>query len=305
MRPLLACLAALILPSLACGFADAHVHLNDLDAVLAMMRAHGIERAVVFWGHRSDNAEVRLAAAVRPGLLVPFLSVSPEREEPYGRWWRTGDRQLLAYVERELAGGASRGLGELSIVHFPSQGFPETEHSPLHPLMVGLMETAEKRDLPVMLHCEMTYARALDQLMARFPGVRVVWAHGGYAPLYWTERMLERHARLTVDLSMRAVEDHPRSPDYWILKDAQHVWPRWLELIEANPDRFVVGTDAAQRSSAADAARAASIARLLDQLTPATRERVARLNLEALLAPSAAAAPVKRARKMRRKAHVR
>lgn len=74
-----------------------------------------------------------------------------------------------------------------------------------------------------------------------------------------------------------------RSPDFWIMQDAGRVWPQWLELIEQNPDRFVVGSDATQRSAAVDAERIASVEVLLSQLSPGTRERVARTNLESLL----------------------
>jgi predicted TIM-barrel fold metal-dependent hydrolase len=276
--------------ALGAGYHDAHLHVNDIDAALAMMRAHGISRAAVFWGRDTDNADIVRAAAEHP-QLVPLLCVSPERSATYGAWWRAGDRRLLAYAERELARGVYRGLGELSIVHFPGRGFPETEFSPLHPLMVGLMELAARHRLPVLVHCEITYARELSELLARYPRVPFLWAHGGYAPYYWTERMLARHRNLTIELSMRMVRDHPRSPDYTILMDEKRVWPRWLEMIERMPDRFVVGSDASQRDAETDAARARSVFALLDQLTPAVREKVARTNFDALFGVTSAARP--------------
>lgn len=255
------------------GYFDGHVHVNEPGSMLALMERHQIPRAVVFWGGNTDNREIVEAARRHPDKLVPFLSVSPERLQPYGQWWRDGDAALLAYAERELRTGAYRGHGELSIVHFPSRGFPEAEYSPAHPLMTGLMGLALKYRLPVMIHCEMTYAREFAALLARYPAVPVIWAHGGYAPLYWVERMLARHPNLTIDLSMRLVADHPRSPDYWILKSPGQLWPRWLELIKANPTRFVSGSDSSQRDPEVDAARIASMEILLPRLTPAARQR--------------------------------
>lgn len=282
---------------------DGHVHLNSLPPVLEQMRRHHVERSVVFWGHATDNAQVLEAARAHPEL-VPFLSVSPEREEPYGRWWRTGDRALLAYVERELGRGVWRGIGELSIVHFPSRGFPETEISPLHPLMDGLMRLAARYRVPVLVHCEMTYARELDLLLTRHPATQVIWAHGGYAPLYWVERMLDAHENLSVDLSMRTVEDHPRSPDYWICRSPGQLWPQWLELIEASSGRFLVGSDAAQRDARADEARISACKQLLGQLSPEARAAVGTENLERLvgLSKKPAAPQKRRLKKLRQRA---
>lgn len=267
------------------AYFDSHVHLNDPGAQLALMARLGVTRAVVFWGHATDNPEVLEAARRNPIQLVPFLSVSPERERSYGAWWKASDPRLLRYVEAELARGVYRGIGELSIVHFPSRGFPETEYSPLHPLMRGIMELAARHRLPVMVHCETTYARELDQLLAAHPGVPVIWAHGGYASLYWTARILKAHPRLTIELSMRTVHGHPRSPDYWINESPGKVWPEWLALIEANPGRFIVGSDATQRDPATDEARVRSTFELLRQLTPGTRARVGYQNLDELLRP--------------------
>lgn len=270
---------------------DSHVHLNDPAAQLELMARLGVRRAIVFWGHASDNDSILAAARRNPNRFVPFLSVSPERRATYGTWWRDSDPRLLAYVESELQRGGYRGIGELSIVHFPSRGFPETEVSPLHPLMDGLLGLAERFGLPVMLHCETTYARELSQLLALHPAVHVIWAHGGYASLYWTHRMLKTHPNLTIELSMRMVHDHPRSPDFWILESPGKVWPQWLELIEQNPSRFIVGSDATQRNPRVDAARVESVQDLLRQLSPSVRSRVAHQNLDDLIRPAGAARP--------------
>jgi hypothetical protein len=79
---------------------------------------------------------------------------------------------------------------------------------------------------------------------------------------------------------------HPRSPDYTILRDGSRVWPQWLALIEAHANRFVVGTDASQRSLESDVMKFDSVQSFLKQLSPTTRERVARTNLLALVGPA-------------------
>ena len=63
------------------------------------------------------------------------------------------------------------------------------------------------------------------------------------------------------------------------------VWPEWRALIEAMPARFIVGTDASQRSRASDQTRIDSVRLLLAQLPEPARRAVARDNLLRLVGP--------------------
>ncbi len=263
-------------------FVDAHVHLNDEAMELDLMRRYGVERAVVFWGRDSDNESVARAAARHPDRFIAFASVSPERTA-YRRAWDKDDGALLGALDALLATGSYRGIGEISVTHFPSPGFPETDYDPAGPMMRGIMALARKYRVPVLVHAEWTRMRAFSDLLAAFPEVAVIWAHGGYTPLFVAQRMLERHPNLYYELSARTWPRHPRSPDYTILRDGEHVWPQWLALIEARPERFLVGTDASHHSTQSEAMKFASVQSFLRQLSPATRERVARTNLLNLL----------------------
>jgi predicted TIM-barrel fold metal-dependent hydrolase len=263
-------------------FIDAHVHLNDEAMQLELMQQHGAERAVVFWGRASSNDSVSDAAQRHPQRFIAFASVSPERAA-YRRAWQGDAAPLLAELDALLASGRFHGIGEISPVHFPSPGFPEADFDVDGPMMQGLMALARKHRVPVMLHVEWTRLDAFERLLAAHRDVNVLWAHGGYTPLFIAQRLLERHPNLVYELSARTWALHPRSPDYTILRDGRAVWPQWLALIEAQPQRFIVGTDAAQRTREMDDARYASVQHFLRQLTPATREAVARANLKRLL----------------------
>ena len=170
-------------------------------------------------------------------------------------------------------------------MHFPSPGLPEADFDPSGPTLAGILALARKHRVPVLLHVEWTRMRELSALLERFPDVAVIWAHGGYTPLFVARRMLERHPNLVYELSARTWPRHPRSPDYTILRDGKDVWPEWLALIEALPERFLVGTDASQRNADSDDMKFASVQAFLRQLSPATREKVARGNLLKLLPP--------------------
>lgn len=285
-RWLMVCALFGALPALAqeplIPFADAHVHLNDPAMQLALMERWGASHAVVFWGGRSTNASVADAVRAHPDRLIAFASISPERTA-YRPAWERDDAALLRELDALLATGLYKGIGEISAAHFPAAGFAETDFSPTGPMMTGILELARKHRVPVMVHVEQTRMAELSQLLERFADVSVIWAHGGYTPLFLARRMLERHPNLIYELSARTWPDHPRSPEYTILRDGSRVWPQWLALIEAHPGRFLVGTDASHRSEASEAMKFSSVQNLLRQLSPAAQEKVGRGNLLALL----------------------
>lgn len=301
MLALAACASPPALPSPGAGspgspplpFVDAHVHLNDERMQIDLMERYGVRQAVVFWGRNSDNETVAEAARRHPGLFIPFASVSPERPA-YRRAWEAEDPRVLDELDRLLASGRFRGIGEISAVHFPSPGFPEAEYDPAGPTMRGIMTLARRHRVPVMVHVEVTRLAALAVLLEAFPDIPVIWAHGGYTPLFLARRMLERHPNLFYELSARTWPRHPRSPDYTILRDGREVWPEWLALIEAHPDRFVVGTDASHRSRESEVMKLESVQAFLRQLSPAARERVAGTNLLRLLGTGPGDAPARR-----------
>lgn len=264
------------------AFTDAHVHLNDPAAWVQLMDAARIDRAIVLRGRAIDNAGLLAASRRWPGRLVPFVSVSPEHQE-YRARWEAGDLSLVAEVDSMLADGGFFGIGEISVSHFPGAGFPEADFDPAGPVMRGLLEAARRHRVPVSVHVEVTRLREFEALLAAFPDVTVLWAHGGYTPVFLAERLLERHFNLVYELSARTWPEHPRSADYTILRNGRDAWPQWLALVERLPTRFVVGTDAALRSVAGDREKVASVHSFLAQLAPATRERVAGANLAALL----------------------
>lgn len=286
-RGALALVIALVAsPALATSpvpFIDAHVHLNDVSMQLSLMQRYGAQKAVVFWGGRSSNESVAQAAREHPDRFIAFASVSPERRA-YQSAWRGGDASaLLAELDALLASGQYRGIGEINAVHFESAGFAETDYALDGPLMDGIMTLARKHRVPVMLHVESTRMAELSALLDRHADVPVIWAHGGYTPLILARRMLARHPQLYYELSARTWPRHPRSPEFTLLRDGQQLWPEWLKLIEAMPERFVVGTDASHRDLASEEMKYASVQNFLVQLSPRAQALVGRSNLLRLL----------------------
>lgn len=264
------------------SFSDAHVHLNDPETWMHLMDATGIDRAVVFRGRGIDNAGLLAAAQRRPGRLFPFLSVSPEHPEYRGSW-ASDDPAFIEDVDSLLHAGGFFGIGEISVSHFPGPGFPEADFDPNGRVMREILTAARRHGLPVTVHVELTRLREFEDVLEDFTDVTVIWAHGGYTPLFLAERMLAGHPNLVYELSARTWATHPRSPDYTILRDDVAVWPEWIDLIERMPERFVVGTDASLRSAARDEWKIASVRNLLDQISADARRMVAGENLARIL----------------------
>jgi predicted TIM-barrel fold metal-dependent hydrolase len=264
------------------AFTDGHVHLNDPEAWVRLMDEAGIDRALVFRGRDIDNDGLLEAAQRWPERLIPFLSVSPEHRE-FRRSWESDDPAIIEIVDSLLDAGGFLGIGEISVSHFRGRGFPEADYDPSGRVMRGILGAARRHDVPVTVHVEVTRLRELEEMLVDFRDVTVIWAHGGYTPMFLAERMLARHPNLVYELSARTWQRHPRSPDYTILRNDVDVWPEWIALIERMPDRFVVGTDASGRSLASDERKVASVRSLLGQLVPEVRRMVAGENLTRIL----------------------
>lgn len=273
-----ALIAALVLggcaaPPPVTALLDSHVHLNDVAMQLALMDEFGVERAVVFWGRRSDNESVAREAATHAGRFIPFASISPERGA-YRAQWQRDDPALVGRLEALLASGIYRGIGEISVVHDATPGFAATDFALDSGVMRGIMELARGHRLPVMVHCEAARVDGLERLLAAWRDVPVIWAHGGYTGASEARRLLERHPNLYYELSARTWPRHPRSADYPIVRDGA-LMPEWRELIESTPGRFLVGSDASHHSEANERMKLASVREFLRQLSPQARREVA------------------------------
>ena len=264
------------------AFSDGHVHLNDAVAWVRLMDAAGIDRSIALAGRSVGNPALRELGRRWPGRILPFVSVSPEHRE-FRAAWEADDERLAPLVDSLLSGGGYYGIGEISVTHYPSTGFPEADFKPDGRTMRSLLGVARKHGVPIMVHAEITRLRELEALLTDFRDVTVIWAHGGYTPLFLARRLLERHPNLIYELSARTWARHPRSPDYTIFQNERVVWQEWLDLIDAMPTRFLIGTDASGRSERADSATVSGVRLFLDQLSDETGRLVARDNLTRVL----------------------
>jgi len=243
---------------------DTHVHYNaaftsrySAEQIIATLTRNGVTRAAVT--SQPPRQVLRLHAAA-PGLIVPLLGVYTT---PADKQTWTQDTGLPARVERMLQDGPWRGIGELHLFAGQRQS----------PVFLRIVELADRRGLPLLLHCD---PAVIDSLYEHSPEARVVWAHAGAYPYPALLRdYLDRYPQLSVDLSMRAARIAPDG----------ELAPDWEQLLWEYPQRFMVGVDTFSAARWSKYGEAASrIRRWLAQLPEDVAARIAYRNAARIFA---------------------
>jgi hypothetical protein len=297
--------------------ADCHLHLVDFfqkgdgaRGLLQAMDRAGVEQAMVsgmplvkkwdaadpvgplhhldsdapcYWYSATDVLVAREVQALPPAdreRLVPFIC-----------GFNCTDRNAVDHVKRmiEWYPGFWKGIGEVitrhdEVTHLTPGETARADHVALGPMY----ELAADLGLPVVVHSNvgaarrrgLTYLHEIENALKAHPRTRLVWAHAGLShdvdaaglPRE-VRRLLSTYPNLTIDLSWVVFDQ--------LVKDSKPVL-EWVQLIEAFPERFVLGSDIVAKF----AAYHVKIQRyyvLLDALKSETARRVARENFLALL----------------------
>lgn len=243
------------------------------------------------------NQLTRHAYQKYPDRVIPFLTLNPVR---------TVTRPLLEYLDRELSGGAFRGMGELLLLHYgftrmsprgAPVGAPTVKIEAESPGAQDLMCLAAKHNVVLIVHMETTSETlpAFERVLARNPTTKVIWAH--QTPLKTLDGSKVEDARRADPAQVAALLDRYSNlyadvaPGYerMFLTPADLELPaRWKNLYERYSDRFVVGLDMPflVNWEEREGARRVSnlLRRWLGQLTPETQRKLAQENMERILA---------------------
>ena len=227
--PILAALAAAI-PVTAGAQArelpvfDAHVHYNldvgrpvSVETVFELWRRAGI-RGVLLTSRPNDGTRELLAAAPPEFQAVAFARPYVVQSD-VRTWFR--DPAILAMIERELARGIYRGIGEFHIFgrDADSEGFAR------------FVALAAQRGLWLHAHCDDYVIERIFTLDAQ---ARVVWAHTGMTtPPARVDELLGRYPKLYGELSFRD----------GITQEDGAITPAWRALFMKYPKRFLLGSD--------------------------------------------------------------
>jgi hypothetical protein len=265
---------------------DGHFHFFDFihhtegaAALLEAMNQNGVEH-IMFSGmplvkkwdrndHRppayylDNNSRTYWYSATDMLLAQALLEKVPEgdrtRFHPFICGFNGTDLYAVEHIERMLDeyDGFWHGIGEI-FGHrddLTNMTYGETALGD-HPALMKVYELAARKDLPVVLHNnvssrgqagELLYWSEVENAVGQNPQTRFTWAHAGLSRYFddidqqeYTARLgglLEKNENLHIDLSWIVFENY-------IAPDPKKGPSKcWLDLISSFPTRFIIGSD--------------------------------------------------------------
>jgi predicted TIM-barrel fold metal-dependent hydrolase len=305
-------------------YSDAHLHYVDffqetegMPALLKAMDEAGVEQSMISgipvakkWHedepkrpryYAGDDADAYWYSATDLYVAAALEKLEPQqrrRFHPFLTGFNPVDKNAVSHIERmlELYPGLWQGIGEVFTRHddltaLTSGDTPRANNE----AMTRIYHLAAERDLPVLLHSNITskrernplYLAEIEEPLRNHPHTRFIWAHAGSSLeihrhqehldflLSVLTRLLEDYPNLYVDLSWSVREPY--------LLDARGK-PRkaWVELVERFPTRFVLGSDLVGRFASLGE-QMHGFDPFLDALPVAVAEQVSRQNFLDLL----------------------
>ncbi len=130
---------------------------------------------------------------------------------------------MEGYLEKRLNDYPHEGIGE-----FHLHSVDEADR----PLLQKIAALAIKRDLYIHVH---SGYGPVDFLFSIEPKLKIIWAHAGMSePADVVAKMMAKYKNLWADTSFRESD---------ILAGDNSIDPDWRKVLEAYPDRFMVGSD--------------------------------------------------------------
>ncbi|MCU7238427.1 amidohydrolase family protein [Pseudomonas peradeniyensis] len=309
-------------------YSDAHLHYVDffqetegMPALLKAMDAAGVEQSMISgipvakkWHedepkrpryYAGDDADAYWYSATDLYVAAALQKLPAEqrrRFHPFLTGFNPVDKNAVSHIERmlELYPGLWQGIGEVFTRHddltaLTSGDTPRANNE----AMTRIYHLAAERDLPVLLHSNITskrernplYLAEIEEPLRNHPHTRFIWAHAGSSLeihrhqeqmdflLPVLTRLLEDYPNLYVDLSWSVLEPYLLDPQGAPRQD-------WVALVERFPQRFMLGSDLVGRFDSLGEQMHA-FDPFLDALPAGVAEQVSRTNFLNLL-PKAA-----------------
>ncbi|WP_455198786.1 amidohydrolase family protein [Kaarinaea lacus] len=199
---------------------DAQVHYNQEswhkvspEAVLNTARELNVPWLLV--GSTPNEGTWKLEDTGKPRIIR--MLIPQHTPEDRDTWFR--DERMINYMDQEIARGGYSGIGEF----FLFDGQVNT------PVVRHMVELATNQNL--VLHAR-SDPKAIEQLFAMGPKLRILWAHAGmFTRPEKVGELLNRYPGLWVEISHRG-DVAPNG----VLD------PRWRELLLRFPSRFLLGS---------------------------------------------------------------
>ncbi|WP_323114163.1 amidohydrolase family protein [Pseudomonas guariconensis] len=305
-------------------YSDAHLHYVDffqesegMPALFKAMDEAGVEQSMIAgipvakkWHedepkrpryYAGDDADAYWYSATDVYVAAAVQQLPPEqrrRLHPFLSGFNPVDKNAVSHIERmlELYPGLWQGIGEVFTRHddltaLTSGDTPRANNE----AMTRIYHLAAERDLPVLIHSNITskrernplYLAEIEAPLRNHPHARFIWAHAGTSVeihrhqtqmtfiLPVLTRLLEDYPNLYIDLSWSLREPY-------LLDEQGQPRQAWLELVERFPERFMLGSDVVGRFSGIGEQMHGFDA-FLDALPAEVATRVARTNFLSVL----------------------
>jgi hypothetical protein len=298
-------------------YVDFLQHTDGIAPLLQAMNANGVEH-IAFWGmplvkkwdkgdpkapnyYLDDNSRAYWYSATDFLVARAYLSVPKKqrhRFHPFLCGFNCTDKYAVDHVKRMLNAfpGMWQGIGEI-LAHrddLTNLTYGETARAN-HEALSLVYDLAAENDLPINLHnnCtsrgsleELLYVYEVEDALKNHPKTRITWAHAGLSRyldvdlgkyVKMLDVMLDKYANLTIDLSWLIYE-------HYVTRGLPELAVRscWLDIVEAYPDRFMIGTDCVGHYKNYPF-NIRKYYTMLDALTPETAQKVARENFLSIL----------------------
>ena len=284
---------------------DVHMHIvggrgqqfgQAIDNAAAAMDEFGVAKAVVFpppmpiagiFDYADYVPELRRHPG-RFGFLAGGGTLNPMLHQFRSSEVTPAIRQKWIDDANRMLDAGAVGFGEIAVLHLslvPNHPFEQTTAD--HPLLLALVEVADRRKAVIDLHMDPVIdnamalpaglkappnprtlsgnVAALERLLAHGRDARIVWAHGGsdftgnMTPAL-IERLMEGHSNLYMSLRpipVLAAINNPFGLEFHnLIVTSDGIEPGWLALLQKYPGRFVMGGDTFFVSSSVDPERA-------------------------------------------------
>ncbi|MNM99740.1 Amidohydrolase [compost metagenome] len=294
MLPMIArALACLLLGATLCQaaqardyrYSDAHLHYVDffqetegMTALVKAMDEAGVDHSMISgipvakkWHedepkrpryYAGDDADAYWYSATDTYVAAALQKLPAEQRKrfhPFLTGFNPVDKNAVSHIERmlDLYPGLWQGIGEVFTRHddltaLTSGDTPRANNE----AMTRIYHLAAERDMPVLLHSNITskrernplYLAEIEEPLRNHPHTRFIWAHAGTSMeihrhqtqmdflLPVLTRLLNDYPNLYIDLSWTVLKPY-------LLDDKGMPRKEWLALVERFPQRFMLGSD--------------------------------------------------------------
>ena len=214
-------------------FADIHLHYNydheeyiSPQAVVDILKERNVVLGVV---SSVPSAHALKLAEAGEGWILPLFTPYYQAGNRHNWFF---DEQVVTQARAALASGKYAGIGEMHLA--PGLG-PRRDN----PVVQGLIELADRYDVPVLIHTDASDHRYLLPICRSHSQVRFLWAHaGGILGPDELRPLLEACPNVWLEFSAR----DPWHYAGFAGKDGS-LGPDWRRLIIDYQDRIMTGTD--------------------------------------------------------------